>query len=75
MEGKTDAEFLSHAYSVLTGGFMPYWTITPSGRKHDTGSANEVKETLLHSYPLLEKEDVIIGIVDHDNAGLSAYGY
>lgn len=75
VEGKTDAEFLSHAYSVLTGGFMPYWTITPSGRKHDTGSANEVKETLLHSYPLLEKEDVIIGIVDHDNAGLSAYGY
>ena len=23
VEGKTDAEILSHAYSVLTGGFMP----------------------------------------------------
>ena len=75
VEGKTDAELLSHAYSVLTGGFMPYWTIIPGGRKSDTGSASEVKETLLHSYPLLEKNDIVIGIVDHDYAGLSAYGY
>ena len=75
VEGKTDAEILSHAYSVLTGGFMPYWSIQQSGRKKDTGSANEVKETILHSYPLLDNDDVIIGIVDHDNAGLSAYGY
>lgn len=75
VEGKTDAEILSHAYSVLTGGFMPYWSIQPSGRKKDTGSADEVKETILHSYPLLDKEDMIIGIVDHDNTGLSAYGY
>ena len=75
VEGKTDAELMSHAYFVLTGGFMPYWSIRQSGRKKDTGSANEVKETILHSYPLLEKDDVIIGIVDHDNAGLSAYGY
>ena len=75
VEGKTDAEILSHAYSVLTGGFMPYWTIQPSGRKKDTGSAEEVKETILHSYPLLDKDGVIIGIVDHDSAGLSAYGY
>lgn len=75
VEGKTDAEILSHAYSVLTGGFMPYWSIQPSGRKKDTGSADEVKETIIHSYPLLDKEDTIIGIVDHDYAGLSAYGY
>lgn len=75
VEGKTDAEILSHAYTVLTGGFMPYWSIQPSGRRNNTGSANEVKETILHSYPLLDKDDVIIGIVDHDYAGLSAYGY
>ncbi|MBR2298591.1 MAG: NACHT domain-containing protein [Clostridia bacterium] len=75
VEGKTDAEILSHAYTVLTGGFMPYWSIQPSGRKKDTGSADEVKETILHSYPLLDKDDIIIGIVDHDQAGLSAYGY
>ena len=75
VEGKTDAEILSHAYSVLTGGFIPYWSIQQSGRKKDTGSAEEVKYTILHSYPLLDKDDVIIGIVDHDNAGLSAYGY
>ena len=73
VEGKTDAELLSHAYSVLTGGFMPYWTIIPGGRKSDTGSASEVKETLLHSYPLLEKNDIVIGIVDHDYAGLSQW--
>lgn len=75
VEGKTDAEIMSHAFSVLTGGFMPYWSIQQSGRKKDTGSADEVKETILHSYPLLDKDDIIIGIVDHDNAGLSAYGY
>lgn len=75
VEGKTDAELLSHAYSVLTGGFMPYWTVTSGGRKAGEGSADEVKETILHSYPLLGKEDVIIGVVDHDYAGLSAYGY
>lgn len=75
VEGKTDAEIMSHAFFVLTGGFMPYWSIQQSGRKKDTGSANEVKETILHSYPLLDNDDVIIGIVDHDNAGLSAYGY
>ena len=43
--------------------------------KKDTGSAEEVKETILHSYPLLDKDEIIIGIVDHDYAGLSAYGY
>lgn len=75
VEGKTDAEILSHAYTVLTGGFMPYWSIQSSGRKKDTGSADEVKKTILHSYPLLDKDDIIIGIVDHDYAGLSAYGY
>ena len=75
VEGKTDAEILSHAYSVLTGGFMPYWSIQPSGHRKDVGSAEEVKKTIIHAYPLLEKEDIIIGIVDHDQAGLSAYGY
>ena len=54
VEGKTDAEIMSHAFFVLTGGFMPYWSIQQSGRKKDTGSANEVKETILHSYPLLD---------------------
>lgn len=48
---------------------------TAKWTQKDTGSADEVKETILHSYPLLDKDDIIIGIVDYDNAGLSAYGY
>ncbi len=75
VEGKTDASILEHAFMVLTDGTIPYWTIRQAGHNADAGSADEVAKTLerAYSYWALENDSIIIGIFDHDKAGLSAF--
>ena len=75
VEGKTDALILEHAYMSLTDGCLPYWKIQMATENGETGSAEEVKKALLTSLPYCNDYDAIIGIVDHDAAGLSCYGY
>lgn len=73
VEGKTDAEILEHAYMVLTGGRAPYWNIKMATVNGTTGSASSVSNTLEASINFLEADECIIGIYDHDKAGLSEY--
>ena len=60
---------------VLTDGTIPYWTIRQAGHNADADSADEVAKTLerAYSYWALENDSIIIGIFDHDKAGLSAF--
>lgn len=75
VEGKTDAQILEYAFLSLTNASLPYWNIEKSGRNEEKGSCEEVKKTLEQSYALWKTEpcSVIIGIFDHDNAGLGSY--
>lgn len=75
VEGITDATLLEHAFMVLTNGSMPYWNITAAGPKKDKNSCEEVAKTLTQSYAhwSTNKENVYIGIFDHDNAGLGCF--
>ena len=76
VEGKTDAVILEHAYMVLTDGAFPYWRIEKAGHNNEEGSAAEVSKTLTQAYPLWKtrQESTIIGLYDHDNAGLGEFG-
>ena len=75
VEGKTDAMILEHAYMTLTDGCLPYWKVQMATENGDTGSADQVKKALLSSLSYISDYDAIIGIVDHDAAGLSCYNY
>ena len=75
VEGKTDAVILEHAYMILTDGCVPYWKVQMATENGETGSAEEVKKALLTSLPYSKDYEAIIGIVDHDAAGLNCYGY
>lgn len=75
VEGTTDATVYEHAYMVLTNGTLPYWNITAAGPKKDKNSCAEVAKTLTQSYAhwKSDHDTVIIGLFDHDAAGLSSY--
>lgn len=73
VEGKTDAEIIEHAYYVLTNGQSPYWRINVSGNNGETGSAHDVSQTISNAFPLLDNTKCIIGIFDHDSAGLQNF--
>ena len=75
VEGKTDATILEHAYMTLTDGCLPYWKVQMATQNGETGSAEEVKKALLTSLAFSSDYDAIIGVVDHDSAGLSCYKY
>lgn len=70
-EGKSDAEIIEHAFIVLTNGELPYWKIKPSG--NESGSAHEVYKSLLSVNGTLNEDEIVIGIFDHDEAGLSNF--
>lgn len=70
-EGKTDSVILEHAFMTLTNGSAPYWQIKPSG--NESGGSHEVFKLLMSSKGLIEKDEFIIGIFDHDDAGLGDY--
>jgi hypothetical protein len=71
-EGKTDAIILEHAFMTLTGGKSPYWKIKPSG--NESGSSHEVNKALIAANSLIGDDEIIIGIFDHDEAGLGDFG-
>lgn len=75
VEGKTDARIIAHAFTVLTGGHDPYWSIRPGGPAKGKSSSEGVRKTIENGFSLVSSDEVIIGIVDHDEAGLTEFNY
>lgn len=73
VEGKTDAAILEHAYITLTHGRFPYWNIEMATQNGVTGSTHAVVHAIEGGINYAETYDYIIGIFDHDKAGLSAF--
>ena len=75
VEGKTDAVILEVAFMALTGGSMPYWKVNCAGSSEGIGSCEQVAKTLTQTFALWKgnPNDIVIGLFDHDNAGLGAY--
>tara|TARA_R110001583_G_scaffold194829_1_gene367237 strand:+ start:804 stop:3671 length:2868 start_codon:yes stop_codon:yes gene_type:complete len=71
VEGKTDAEIIEHAYYCLTNGSLPYWSISSAG--NISGGATEVAKSLNSVKPILDKNNFVIGIFDHDAKGLQEF--
>jgi hypothetical protein len=71
VEGKTDAEIIEHAYYVLTNGSNPYWSIKSSG--NESGGASEVAKAISNCKPVIDNNDVVIGVFDHDAKGLQEF--
>jgi len=70
-EGPTDAEILEHAFTTLTKDKIPYWKVKPAGNKG--GGAAEVKFILDKSKPLVNKDETLIGLFDHDTEGINQF--
>ncbi len=64
-EGKTDAQIIEHAFTVLTGQ-SPYWEINPVHVSQ--GGANELAK-ILQSIGTLIKDKKVLGIFDNDAKG------
>lgn len=73
VEGKTDAQILEHAFMVLSGGCTPYWKIAVATQNGKDGSSTIVSKELEAAYGYSSEYDTIIGIYDHDAAGLREY--
>lgn len=73
VEGKTDAQIIEHAYMVLTNGKSPYWNINMATLNGETGSCDSITKTIEGSLSFVSDYDAIIGLYDHDKAGLSEY--
>ncbi len=73
VEGKTDAQILEHAYMVLTNGKSPYWNVNMATVNGETGSSSSITKTIEGSLSFVDDYDAIIGLYDHDKAGLSEY--
>lgn len=76
VEGKTDALVLEWAYMTLTDGNVPYWSVNKAGKNEDVSCCEEVRKSLEQSYSIWKSDPdtIIIGIFDHDAAGLKSYG-
>lgn len=72
VEGITDAEILEHAFYSLTNGQNPYWKVVAAGNS-DSGGASEVAKTILNCKPVLQDEEIVIGVFDHDAKGLQEF--
>lgn len=75
VEGKTDAIIIEHAYMTLTGGRAPYWNIAMATQNGTTGSSSAVSSVVESSINYQCDYDCVIGLYDHDNAGLTEFGY
>lgn len=73
VEGRTDALILEHAFITLTHGKFPYWNVEMATQNGLTGSTHAVSKAIDAGVNYSETYDFIIGIFDHDNAGLSAF--
>ncbi|MGM0636373.1 MAG: NACHT domain-containing protein [Bacteroidota bacterium] len=69
-EGITDSEIIEHAYTTLTDGMLPYWSISPCGTNNE-GGAKELN-TVLRKTKILNNHTVI-GIFDNDKAGIDQF--
>ncbi|RYE12739.1 MAG: hypothetical protein EOP45_22355 [Sphingobacteriaceae bacterium] len=72
-EGKTDAQIIEHAFTVLTDK-VPYWSIQPVGMDENSGGANELTNALMNGHNFLREEETIIGIYDNDAKGCQEFG-
>lgn len=75
VEGRSDAIILEHAYFVLTHGHYPYWNVEMATQNGSTGSTHAVTKAIDAGVNYSETYDYIIGIYDHDKAGLGAFNY
>ena len=73
VEGRTDAVILEHAFLTLTHGRFPYWNIEMATMNGITGSTHAVTKAIEGGINYSETYDFIIGVFDHDKAGLAAY--
>lgn len=73
VEGRTDALILEHAFITLTHGKFPYWNVEMATQNGVTGSTHAVSKAIDAGINYSETYDFVIGIFDHDNAGLSAF--
>lgn len=73
VEGRTDALILEHAYITLTHGKFPYWNVEMATQNGVTGSTHAVSNAIDSGINYSETYNIIIGVFDHDNAGLSAF--
>ena len=70
-EGKTDVEIIEHAFMKLTHNTDPYWSIKPSG--YISGGATELNAMLMKCVPMVEKEEIVVGIFDNDAKGINEF--
>lgn len=75
VEGKTDAIILEHAFDVLTDGQRPYWMLSPATSDGVNNGSDNVKKAMEIAATYSGDYDCIIGVLDHDYAGLSVYKY
>lgn len=75
VEGQSDAIILEHAFITLTHGRFPYWNVEMATQNGVTGSTHAVSKAIDAGINYSETYDFIIGIYDHDKAGLEAYRY
>jgi len=68
-EGKTDAQIIEHAYTILTDQ-IPYWDINPVNET--AGGANRLAKCLESAAPLFD-DRTVLGIFDNDEAGISQF--
>ena len=73
VEGRTDALILEHAFMTLTDGRTPYWNVEMATQNGLTGSTHAVSKAIDSGINYSETYERIIGIFDHDKAGLCAY--
>lgn len=75
VEGRTDAIILEHAFLTLTHGRFPYWNVEMATQNGVTGSTHAVSKAIDAGINYAETYDYIVGLFDHDKAGLSAYRF
>ena len=73
VEGRTDAVILEHAFITLTHGRFPYWNVEMATQNGVTGSTHAVSKAIEGGVNYSETYDFIIGIFDHDSAGLESF--
>lgn len=77
-EGKTDAEIIQHAHTVLTNSADCYWKITAASKSSTSScGANELSKFVSNVFPTIaidsDKSKLIIGIFDNDSKGIQEF--
>lgn len=75
VEGRSDAMILEHAFITLTNGRFPYWNVEMATQNGITGSTHAVSKAIDAGVNYSETYSFIIGVFDHDKAGLTAFRF